>query len=225
VTELTAAFEDMARRVSKVMTDRSKMLAAIGHDLRSPITAMKLRLEFVDDDETRQRLSNCLTEIETLVQGALALARGSSTDEVMSDVSLRKLCEEITDELQETGADVRLDGEYDAVVPIRYTAMKRALRNVVENAVRYGTEARIHLADGGGNVLVQVDDIGPGIPAGERDRVFEPFVRLEGSRSLDTGGSGLGLAIAKAVVESHHGEITIGSSPQGGARVTVFIPL
>ena len=199
--QVTGAFNDMAARLLRLLSERSRMLAAIGHDLRSPITAMRIRLEMLDDEESRQRLQACVDEIQSLVEAALALARGASAEEPEAAVELRSLLEEIAAELCENGSRASVAASEQVTMAARPVALKRALRNLAENAIRYGQEARITLAGDSRRVLIEIEDKGPGIPPEDRERVFEPFVRLEASRSRDTGGAGLGLAIARAVID------------------------
>lgn len=220
----TVAFNAMAERLTRLLDERARTLAAIGHDLRSPITAMRIRIEMVDDDETRERLTASVDEIQTLVEGALALARGAGAEEPAETLDVAALLVGLAAELRETGARVAAPDAASAPVRGRPVALKRAFRNIAENAARYGGEARIGVETSPGGVRVTVDDSGPGVPAAERARVFEPFVRLEASRSRDTGGAGLGLAIARAVIEGHGGSVTLSDAPGGGARVTVSLP-
>jgi signal transduction histidine kinase len=222
---VTRAFNDMADRLSRLIEQQARTLGAIGHDLRSPITAMRLRLELVDDDETRERLGVCLDEIQSLVEAALALARGDGAGEPLADTDLRALLAGLTAEMQEAGQAVTLADGPPLAVRARPQALKRALRNLAENAVRYGGAARLELHQTGGAAVVTIDDDGPGIAEADRARVFEPFVRLEGSRSRDTGGAGLGLAIARAAIEGQGGTVALTDAPGGGTRAVVSLPM
>ncbi|MFN3459505.1 MAG: sensor histidine kinase [Oceanibaculum sp.] len=225
VRRLAVTFDDMADRLTRLLAERATMLAALGHDLRSPITAMRLRLELVDDTETRERMANCLDEMQSLVESALALARGVDTAEPVSQVDLGQMLALLIDELREDGGKASLSATGDFVVQARQASLKRALRNIADNAIRYGGEARITLEGAEDTARIIVEDDGPGIPAHERARIFEPFVRLETSRSRDTGGSGLGLAIAKMVIESNGGSLTAEDARNGGARFVVSLPV
>ncbi|MEL6265254.1 MAG: ATP-binding protein, partial [Pseudomonadota bacterium] len=221
---LADAFNRMADRLTRLLDDRARTLAAIGHDLRSPVTAMRLRVEMVEDDETRERLTNCLDEIQSLVEAALALSRGAGAEEPRAAHDLAALLADLVAEMGETGARATLEAPGPVMVEIRPAALRRALRNIAENAARYGEVARIALRPSTGRVEVVIDDDGPGIAPEDRARVFEPFVRLEASRSRDTGGAGLGLAIARAAIEGQDGTIALGQAPGGGLRVTVTLP-
>lgn len=224
VRRLTTTFDDMADRIIRLLAERATMLAALGHDLRSPITAMRLRLEMVDDEETRERMGNCLDEMQTLVESALALARGAGTAEPVVRVDLGWMLGQLVDELREAGGDASLSIARDFIIHGRQASLKRALRNIADNAIRYGGEARITLLGTDDMAQILIEDAGPGVPAHERERIFEPFVRLEGSRSRDTGGSGLGLAIAKMVIESHSGSLMVEDQNNSGARFAVGLP-
>lgn len=225
VRRLAMAFDDMSERLTRLLAERATMLAALGHDLRSPITAMRLRLEMVDDEETRERMGNCLDEMQTLVESALALARGAGIAEPIVRVDLGRMLGQLVDELREAGGDANASITDDVILEARPASLKRAVRNIAENAMRYGGQARITLQRREGGALIIVEDNGPGIPIYERKRVFEPFVRLEASRSRDTGGSGLGLATSKMVIESHGGSLTAEDARDGGARIVVDLPL
>lgn len=224
VRRLTTTFDDMAERITRLLAERATMLAALGHDLRSPITAMRLRLEMVDDAETRERMGNCLDEMQSLVEAALALARGADTAEPVVRFDLRRMLAQLVDELREAGGNATLTPGSDLVVRARQASLKRALRNIADNAIRYGGEARISVQGTKDMVRIIVEDDGPGVPAHERERIFEPFVRLEASRSRDTGGSGLGLAIAKLAIEANGGSLTAEDHARGGARFVVCLP-
>ncbi|MEZ5936403.1 MAG: ATP-binding protein [Alphaproteobacteria bacterium] len=223
--QVTGAFNDMAARLLRLLAERSRMLAAIGHDLRSPITAMRIRLEMLDDEESRQRLQVCVDEIQSLVEAALALARGASAEEPQSSVNLRSLLEEIIADLRENGAKASLTVSGQVTIAARPGALKRALRNLAENAIRYGREARISLNGDSHQARIEIEDKGPGIAKDDRERVFEPFVRLEASRSRDTGGAGLGLAIARTLIEAHRGSIVLEDGAREGTRAVVTLPI
>lgn len=223
VRRLTTTFDEMADRLTRLLAERATMLAALGHDLRSPITAMRLRLEMIDDEETRERMGNCLDEMQTLVESALALARGANAAEAVSRVDLGQMLAQLVDELRETGGRASLSAAQGVIVEARPASLKRALRNIADNAIRYGGAACITLRGTKAIADIIVDDEGPGIPVHERGRIFEPFVRLEASRSRDTGGLGLGLAISKMAIESNGGSLRAEDAPQGGARFVVSL--
>ncbi|NQV54575.1 MAG: HAMP domain-containing protein [Rhodospirillales bacterium] len=220
----TRAFNDMRERLERFVTDRSRMLAAITHDIRTPITSLRLRAEMVEDEETRQRMLETLEEMQQMTEAALDYAREDAAKEDTRAVDLGALIDALSEDLKSLGRDVTFEGDGRIVLRCRPAALRRAIRNVVENAVRYGKRAVVSLDETAGKVSVYVDDFGPGIPDGEQDRIFEPFVRLEESRSKDTGGIGLGLAIARSIVRGHGGDIEIENRNEGGARFILWLP-
>jgi signal transduction histidine kinase len=201
------------------------MLAALSHDLRSPLTAMRLRLELLDESEDGARLKALVDEMQEMVETTMEFARGVARSEPAVEIDLARL---LSDLVEDAGA-----GEKRAVIAttgpvlatVRPTALKRALRNLIDNAVRYGDRAHVELKARSGNAIITIADDGPGLPEDQFENVFEPFVRLEGSRSRDTGGVGLGLAIARSIVRAHGGEITLANLPAGGLEATVQLPL
>ncbi|MCJ8520971.1 signal transduction histidine kinase [Pseudorhizobium tarimense] len=199
------------------------MLAALDHDLRSPITAMRLRVDMLEDTDSRQRLEICLDEIQSLVQAALALARGASTGEPRVAINLHDLLHGLVCDLIEAGGKATLDAPGNMSLMARPDSLKRALRNVAENAVRYGNTAIIRALSRQNYVQIEVEDNGPGIEVANRERVFEPFVRLETSRSRDTGGSGLGLSIARTIIEAHGGSIKLKEATAGGGTCAIVL--
>lgn len=222
-----ATFNRMQVRLHRFVEDRTRMLAAVGHDLRTPITSLRLRAEFVQDAETREKLLATLAEMQSMAEAALAFARSESIAEATRVVDLPSLLESLCDDVAELGWDVRfenLNGER-AACACRPDALRRAVRNVIENAVRYGQRARVSLASGAEGLAIAVEDDGPGIAPEDRERVFTPFVRLESSRNSETGGVGLGLSIARSIFRRHGGEVELGEGPGGkGLRVRMTIP-
>ncbi len=199
VRRLTAAFNRMQDRLARFIADRTRMLAAIGHDLRTPITSLKIRTELLDDEESRTKMMATLDEMQRMTEATLAFAREDADAEPLRSVDLTALVESLCDDLAAMGKDVTFTGEDRLPYPCRPTALRRAVGNLVENAVRYGDRARVTLTDTHDGPLVTIDDDGPGIPAGQIDEVYKPFVRLETSRSRETGGAGLGLSIARSI--------------------------
>lgn len=223
VRALSEAMEHMQARISGMVEDRTRMLAALGHDLRSPITAMRLRAEMVDDDETRERMAATLDEMQEMVEATLAFARGVSPDQPMEPTDISRLLFELASELSETGPPVIAGAMEPVTLPLRRTPMRRALRNLIENAQRYGGGAVISLARTSSDVIISIDDTGPGIPDADILRVFEPFTRLEQSRSRETGGVGLGLPIARAMLNAHGAAVELTNRAEGGLRATVTL--
>ena len=224
VRRLTAAFNRMQDRLGRFIADRTRMLAAIGHDLRTPITSLKLRAELLDDDEARTKMLATLDDMERMSEATLAFAREDATAEPVRTVDLDALIGSLADDLSEMGKDVRFAEGSRVPYPCRPTALRRALSNLVDNAIRYGERARIALASGPAGPVITVDDDGPGIPDAQMNEVFKPFVRLEPSRSRETGGSGLGLSIARSIILSHGGELVLTNREGGGLRATVKLP-
>ncbi len=221
---LTLAFNDMQARLTRFISERTRLLAALGHDLRSPLTAMRVRAEMVEDDETRERLDAIITEMQEMVEGTLSFARGMVTSEQTRAVALYDFLADLVGESVAIGGDVTLSGTSGHMVRIKPVALRRAIRNVVENAVRYGRSADVTLSGSGEVVRISVRDHGPGIPEADLARVFDPFVRVEKSRNLETGGTGLGLSIARTIIHAHGGEITLTNAPGGGLVVEVTLP-
>jgi signal transduction histidine kinase len=219
------AFNVMQSRIVRFVQDRTQMLAAISHDLRTPITRLRLRAEFVEDDEQRARMLADLDEMEKMIASTLAFARDDAASEPRVRLDLAALVLGLVEDQLDLDADCRYDGPESLVVEARPMALKRGLSNLVENAIKYGGRARISLATTATEIRLTLDDDGPGIPEGDRERVFAPFVRLDASRSRDTGGTGLGLAVARAAIRAHGGDIRLANRPEGGLRVTVTLPL
>jgi signal transduction histidine kinase len=221
---LTLAFNQMAKRLTYVLREKSQMLAAIGHDLRSPLTAMRIRTELLPEGDNKERISICIDEIETLVQGALMLAKSTDSGEETTQFGLHSLIKELIEEC----SDLDEDAETGTLSPVafigRRTALKRAIRNVITNAVRYGRFARVDLDASDDAVTIKIYDGGPGIPVDQHERIFEPFVRLESSRCRLTGGTGLGLTITKSVIGNHGGTIHFETATDGSFCVVMTLP-
>jgi hypothetical protein len=230
VAVAAVAFNTMAARIRRFVSDRTEMLTAIGHDLRTPITRLKLRAEFIDDDELRTKILGDLDELETMVSATLAFGRDSRITEPVSSVDLVELLRTILDETGDANPDVAekliYQGPPHQTVRARPVALKRALANLVSNAVAYGGAARVTMVPpGAGTVEVTIEDDGPGIPMNEIERVFEPFRRLEESRNRETGGVGLGLPIARNMLRAHGGDVVLYNRAEGGLRALVTLPV
>lgn len=222
VRELTRAFNRMQARLTRFVADRTRILAAVGHDLRSPLTALRVRAEMVDDDETRDALVESIEEMQQMADATLDFAKGLSGGETPEEVDLGALLAGIA---AEAGGKVDLVPGPDATVRVRPVAVRRALRNLVSNALRYGARARLSWRLTGRDVEIELHDDGPGIPDADLQRVFDPFFRLETSRSLETGGHGLGLSIARSILRAHGGDIVLANHPRGGLVARVSLPL
>lgn len=224
IARVVRAFNRMQERLRRFVDDRTRMLAAISHDLRTPITSLRLRAEFIDDEETRQRVLDTLDEMQRMVEATLAFAREEAASEPTRVVDLAALIESTALDLEDLGAEVSFANPGKLPYACRPMSLRRALRNLIENAVRYGERARIGLESSSDEHHITIEDDGPGIPEAEFERVFEPFVRLEDSRSRETGGIGLGLAIARSILRAHGGDIALANRAGGGLRVTVTLP-
>lgn len=204
-----AAFNRMQTRLRRFIEDRTRMLAAVGHDLRTPITSMRLRAEFVNDEDTRKKLIASLDEMQAMTEATLAFARDDATKEETRTVDLSALLESMCNDLVDLGWDVTFRNGQKIPYRCRPDALRRAVRNLIENGVRYGERARVTLTARHDAVEIMVEDDGQGIPEAEFERVFQPFVRLEESRNRQTGGVGLGLSIARSIVRAHGGDIVL----------------
>tara|TARA_R110002124_G_scaffold54062_7_gene154310 strand:- start:7109 stop:8536 length:1428 start_codon:yes stop_codon:yes gene_type:complete len=222
VRNLTRAFNRMQARLTRFVADRTRILAAVSHDLRSPLTALRVRAEMVDDDETREALIETTMEMQQMAEATLDFAKGLSGSEAPEAVRLAALLAGV---VAEEGEGVDLAPGPDLTLRLRPVSIRRALRNVISNALRYGDQARVSWHLDNGDVVIEIHDQGPGIPENELERVFDPFYRLETSRSLETGGHGLGLSIARSILRAHGGEIVLANDPQGGLVARVTLPL
>ncbi|MQP65265.1 HAMP domain-containing protein [Niveispirillum sp. SYP-B3756] len=221
-----AAFNKMQRRLRAFVEDRTRMLAAVSHDLRTPLTRMRLRAEFIDDDSVREKMLDDLGEMEAMIGSTLAFARDEAAQEDIQPLELNAMLERLVEDMRDGGKPASMThSPFPVPIMGRRMALRRAIANLLENAVKYGQRADIAIAVTGENVTVTIDDDGPGIPETEFDNVFRPFFRLEGSRSRDTGGTGLGLSVANDIIRAHGGEIGLANRPEGGLRVTVVLPM
>ena len=219
------AFNDMQERLRRLVENRTRMLAAISHDLRTPITLLRLRAELIEDDDDRRKTLATLDQMEGMIASTLAFAREDAVTEARKVVDLAALVDTVCADMADAGADVTCAAGPDHLAyrcaPV---ALRRALTNLVDNAVKYGGRARLILSADDHSVAIDIEDDGPGIPADRQGDVFAPFVRLEESRSPETGGVGLGLSIAQSVVHAHGGEIRLQNRPEGGLRVSLRLP-
>jgi len=208
VARTARSFNTMQRRLHRFVEDRTKMLAAIGHDLRTPLTSLKLRTEFVNNEDVQRRMLSTIGEIEAMTEAAIAFAQGQATNEETRPIELEALVGSICDDLADLGHPATFVEGAKITYRCRPAGLRRAVRNLIENAVRYGGEAKVHIRQTAWSVDIVVEDSGPGIPEEMREKVFAPFFRLETSRSRETGGIGLGLSIARAVARQHGGDIS-----------------
>ncbi|MEM9726345.1 MAG: ATP-binding protein [Pseudomonadota bacterium] len=222
---LIATFNGMQERITRFVSDRTRMLASISHDLRTPLTSMRIRAELVEDAETRDKLIEGLDEMHRMVEATLAFAREDAETEPTRPIDLASLAESVVEDFQEMGAAATFAPAPRAVVACRPEAVKRALRNLIENALRYGGRADVSVAISGEMVAIRVDDAGPGVAPDDIEGLFEPFARGEASRNRETGGAGLGLSIARSIARGHGCEVTLENRAAGGLRARLALPL
>lgn len=224
VRDLAVAFNDMQARITHLIDERTRALAAVSHDLRTPLTRLKLRIEDLDSPELSRAMNTDIVELEQMIDATLSYLKGESQSEPMKSLDLTALLETLVDEATDLGQVVHLSVPRHLIIRGRHLGLKRALSNLIQNAVKYGTEAKITTTVTVAAVLIHIDDNGPGIPSDKLGTVLEPFVRLETSRSRETGGVGLGLTIAKASIEANGGHLILANRADGGLRVTVTLP-
>ena len=225
IRRLIAAFNAMRTRITGMLDEKDRMLGAIGHDLRTPLASLRVRTELVEDDAERARMAVTIDDMNRTLDDILSLARLGRPSEPEQRVDLPALIDSVVGEFEDLGADVTVEEADRLAVPMRPNLIKRAVRNLIENALKYGAQARVRVRPDGGDAVVEVDDDGPGIPAQEIERMFQAFTRLEQSRSRDTGGAGLGLALSRAIVEAHGGVLTLVNRAEGGLRAEMRLPL
>ncbi len=224
VRQAGLSFVAMRNRIQRQINQRTAMLAGVSHDLRTPLTRMKLQLEMMKSGQAVRELKEDVAEMERMLEAYLAFARGEGAEQpVVSD--LGALVTEVVRQARRKGGSIVLSVEDGLVLPLRPGAVTRCVTNLLDNATRCGTKVTVQALRRGKAVEVVIDDDGPGIPADQREGVFKPFFRIEGSRNPNTGGVGLGLTIARDVARSHGGEIFLEDSPARGLRARLRLPL
>jgi signal transduction histidine kinase len=224
VRRAALAFNQMQERIRRFVEDRTQMIAAIAHDLGTPITRLRLRAEYVEDEEQHQKMLADLSEMEEMMTATLAFARDDGATEPREIFDLNSLLQSICDDLSDAGHTVGFQPEGRLPYAFRLVALRRAFTNLLDNAVTYGESARLSVEENPEAIVVRIDDDGPGIPAELREEVFKPFQRLEASRSRETGGTGLGLTVARTIIRGHGGDIELKNRTEGGLRVEVTLP-
>jgi signal transduction histidine kinase len=224
VRQATQAFNTMQRRLASYINERTRMLTALSHDLKTPLTRMRLRTELLDDDEARVRFEADLREMETMVAQTLDFMRGLGGHEARSAVDVNALLQALQADQQAMGRGVAIEGQ--ALQPFVGvpSLLRRALGNLVDNAVLYGGGATIRVEDTPEQLTLHVLDTGPGLPEGDLERVFEPFFRMEASRSRTTGGTGLGLGIVRSIARLHGGDVSLRNRSAGGLDAALRLP-
>ena len=218
VQELIVAFNAMQSRVSNLLGEKDVMLGAIGHDLKTPLAALRVRIESVDDDEEREKMASTIDEMVTILDDILTLARLGKSGEPLQLVDIAAMVETLVSDFEQASFETP---EVRIVAHIRPVLIRRALRNLIGNAIAYGKHAALVVREEGGMIFVDIDDDGPGIDPAMADSMFEPFVRAERSRSRSTGGSGLGLTISRAIARAHGGDVVLRNRTAGGLRATM----
>lgn len=206
---LITAHNAMEARIAALLDEKNVMLGAIGHDLKTPLAALRVRIESVEDDGERARMAQTIEDITTTLDDILSLARVGRPSDPLERTELSALVASVVEEYEDMGENVELGVTERVAMPVRATWLRRAIRNLVSNALRYGQQARISLARDGDQAVIRVADKGPGIPADQIAGMLEPFTRGESSRSRETGGAGLGLTLARAIAEQHGGTLTL----------------
>jgi signal transduction histidine kinase len=223
--QASRAFNAMQARLRGMIENRTLMLAAISHDLRTPLTLLRLRAETVDNAAEREKMLGTIAEMESMVAATMAFARDEAGAEPRRRTDLSALLASAVHDMSDAGFDVAMEPAPALIYECQPGALKRALTNLIVNAVKYGTRAHAGIRQTPQAVEIAIDDEGPGIPEDQLARVLQPFYRIEGSRSRETGGVGLGLAIASSAVRAHGGELTLLNRPEGGLRARISLPV
>lgn len=218
------AFNTMQDRLRRYLDSRTRVLAAMSHDLKTPLTRLRLQVETLDDAAVQARFGKELDEMESMVRGALALFRGLDDDEARTPMDINELLATLQSELTEMGGKVRIEGHAQRPFTCKPQALKRCLTNLLDNAIKFGGSATVKVEEDS-VLIIRVRDEGPGIPPEEIERVFEPFYRVESSRNRDTGGTGLGLSIARDIAQAHGGSLILRNLPEGGLEALLVLPL
>ncbi len=224
VRQAATAFNLMRERLRRYISQRTEMLAGVSHDLRTPLTRLRLQLAMLGDSPDVRELRRDVDEMERMIEGYLAFVRDEG-EEAPVEFDLTGLLEEVAEAARRAGAAIDLHSEARLCALVRPEAMRRCLTNVLDNAARHAAHVTVRAGERGDSIEIVIDDDGPGVPPESREEVFKPFVRLDASRNPETGGSGLGLTIARDVVRSHGGDITLDDAPIGGLRVRIRLPV
>ena len=224
VSRLITAHNAMEARIGAMLDEKDVMLGAIGHDLKTPLAALRVRVESVADEAARARMVDSIEDITRTLDEILSLARVGKSDALPEKTDLAALAASVVEEFEDTGETVALDAAR-VVAPVHLTWLKRGLRNLVANALRYGGNARVTVLSEDNRAILRVEDTGPGIPEDRIADMLEPFTRGEASRNRATGGAGLGLTLARAVAEQHGGTLELSNRPEGGLRAEFRLPL
>lgn len=218
------AFNSMQRRLSRTLDTHRNMLRAVGHDLRTPLTSLRIRSEMLPEKSQREKIIATIDEMTAMTEEILSWTKNAAGLEEPASVDLHSLLSSIVDDFADQGQNIRLQCDADIVLNVRRLSIKRALNNVINNAIKYGDSAKVHVEEHSHCILIHIDDQGPGIPEHLIADALKPFVRLEASRNKDTGGSGLGLSISETVVQAEGGKLVFENLKPKGLRVTLSLP-
>jgi len=218
------AFNEMQQRLSRYVEDRTAMMGAIAHDLRTPLTRLRFRIESLPEDQ-RAKYASDLDQMEEMITATLTFVRDATKPAERTPLELSSLVESLCDEMAETGAKAEAEAGEKVVLEGDPMALRRLIANLLENAVKFGGQARARVFQADGHAVVEIDDDGPGIPEKDAEKVFEPFYRREPSRSRQTGGIGLGLAVVRSIARGHGGDVTLANRTGGGLTARVELPL
>ena len=224
IASLVDSFNALRLRVTAMLDEKDRMLGAIGHDLRTPLAALRVRIESVEDDTDRARMADTVDEMNRTLDDILSLARLGRPSEPLTETDVAALVDAVVEDFRDLDADVTFVEAARLPMRLRPSLMRRAIRNLIENAVKYGGGATVRLDPQPQTVAIMVEDRGPGIPADRLDHVFDAFTRLETSRNRDTGGIGLGLALARAIAREAGGDIVLANRTGGGLAATILLP-
>ncbi|HEY4031309.1 MAG TPA: ATP-binding protein [Caulobacteraceae bacterium] len=224
ITKAAAAFNEMQDRLRRYVDDRTSMVAAIAHDLRTPLTRLRFRIEAAPE-EAQAKMTGDIDQMEAMIAATLTFVRDAQADPQRTRLELSSLLESVVDDMAETGADVQVARAEKVVVEADSLALRRLLTNLIENAIKYGARARCTLSVHDRLAEIDIEDEGPGVPKAELNRVFDPFYRREPSRNRQTGGIGLGLSVARSIARAHGGDVDLQNRPQGGLRAKVTLPI
>ena len=225
VRDTAYAMNQLQQRIRDLIRERTNMLAALSHDLRTPITRMKLRAQFIKEKELQAKNISDLDQMEAMIAETLAFAKNDSYSERQVKLDLKALLQSVYDDFVDMGYDISYKAtESRVVIKGRSVSLRRAFNNIIENAIKYGKRADVELSIQDRQAVVKIKDAGPGIPLDQLRKVFEPFYRGENSRSRETGGTGLGLAVTREIIQNHHGQIRMENLPEGGLQVIITLP-
>lgn len=224
VSDTLAAFNRMQTRLNRFVQDRTQMLAAISHDLRTPLTSLRLRSEFLPESEDKERMQQTLAQMEEMLKATLSFARDDNNSDPSREVDLASLLESLCDDYQDAGRAVEFQASAKLIYACRPTLIRRALQNLIDNALTYAGHAQVECSLEAQQIVLRVLDSGPGIPESQLEQVFQPFVRLDEARNTESASVGLGLAIARTLVHQHGGDITLHNRPTGGLCASILLP-